>query len=78
MDNFDTQQVCLNGHQITDEYYRCPHERKDVCDTCGEKTMHTCPKCGDEIKGAYYVNPFVNPELRKRVFSSPKFIPSFG
>ena len=78
MDNYDTQQVCLNGHQITDEYHLCPHERKERCDTCGEKTIYTCPKCDEEIKGAYYQNPFINTAIRKRVLSNPNFVPSFS
>ncbi|MBN1294203.1 MAG: DUF2321 domain-containing protein [Candidatus Latescibacteria bacterium] len=78
MNNYDTQQVCLNGHQITDEYYRCPQNRKDTCDTCGAKTIHACPKCNEEIKGSYYVNPFSNPDIKKRILANPNFVPSFG
>ncbi len=51
----DTQQVCLNGHQITDGYNRNPQFRKAFCAECGEKTIHTCPKCDSPIKGDYYI-----------------------
>jgi len=47
----DTQQVCLNGHQITDRYYSNPGFRKKFCTACGEKTIHGCPTCGNDIKG---------------------------
>ncbi|SEW34334.1 hypothetical protein SAMN05428988_4111 [Chitinophaga sp. YR573] len=47
----DTQEVCLNGHQITDRYYSSPEFRKKFCTTCGEKTIHTCPSCAKDIKG---------------------------
>ena len=78
MDNYDVQQICLNGHQITDEYNRCPEERKDVCDICGAKTLHTCPNCGEIIRGAYYQSPFINTAIRKRVLSNPNFVSSFS
>jgi len=45
----DTQQICLNGHQITDNYNRSPEFRRTFCDKCGAKTIHQCPKCGVEI-----------------------------
>lgn len=44
-------QVCLNGHRITDRYLSSPHMRKNFCTKCGEKTIITCPSCGQKIKG---------------------------
>jgi hypothetical protein len=52
----DVQQVCLNGHQITDRYREAPQFRRDFCDTCGAKTIHQCPQCTTEIKGDYHVD----------------------
>lgn len=51
MGKYDTQEVCLNGHQTTDSYYGSPEFRKKFCTTCGEKTIHTCPSCERDIKG---------------------------
>ncbi len=51
MAKYDTQEVCLNGHQTTDRYYNSPEFRKNFCTTCGEKTIHQCPTCGKDIKG---------------------------
>lgn len=56
MEYYDAQQVCLNGHQITDSYNKFPQDRKGFCDECGEKTIHTFPKCNEEIRGEYYVH----------------------
>lgn len=54
MGRYDTQQVCLNGHQITDRYHKNPERRKDFCDKCGAETIYTCPNCNVEIKGHHY------------------------
>lgn len=51
----DVQQVCLNGHQITDSYNRSPSFRKNFCNTCGEKTIRQCPSCNTPIKGDFHV-----------------------
>lgn len=51
MSRQDTQEVCLNGHQTTDRYYNSPEFRRNFCTTCGEKTLHSCPSCGKDIKG---------------------------
>lgn len=56
MGHHDVQQVCLNGHQITDNYNRSPEFRKSFCSTCGEKTIHQCPECNYPIKGDYHVD----------------------
>lgn len=59
MSQYDAQQVCLNGHQITAHYYRSPERRKPFCDQCGAKTIHQCPDCGTDIKGHYRVEGVV-------------------
>ena len=56
MGHYDVKQVCLNGHQITDNYNRSPEFRKNFCPTCGEKTIHQCPECQHPIKGDYHVD----------------------
>jgi len=53
---YDTQQVCLNGHQITDNYHRHPEFRATHCKECGAATIHQCPACHKEIKGDYHVD----------------------
>lgn len=55
MGQHDAQQVCLNGHQITDNYHRSPEFRKKFCSTCGAETIHRCPGCNHEIPGDYHV-----------------------
>lgn len=51
MRKYDTMQVCLNGHKITDMYFDAPEERQEKCHKCGEDTIHTCPECGEKIRG---------------------------
>lgn len=52
MAKYDTQEVCLNGHQTTDKYYSHLETRKNFCVSCGAKTIHSCPACGKDIQGA--------------------------
>ncbi len=49
--NYDVQQVCKNGHQITGSYNIRPDKRKDFCQECGETTIIACPSCGEAIEG---------------------------
>lgn len=60
MGSYDVQQVCLNGHQITDCYNRSPEFRKNFCDKCGERTIHECPECHHPIKGYYNVENVIS------------------
>jgi hypothetical protein len=55
----DTQQVCFNGHQVTDNFHRSPEFRREFCKLCGARTIHKCLACGTEIKGDYHVDGVV-------------------
>ncbi len=50
-DYYDTQQVCENGHQVTDRYDDFPERRKEYCEKCGAKTIYKCPSCATKIRG---------------------------
>ena len=50
--NYDVQQVCENGHQITDCYNISPEKRTKFCQACGAATLIACPNCDAEIQGA--------------------------
>lgn len=50
-DNYDIQQVCENGHQITDCCNIRPEEQKDFCQKCGAATIVACPSCDQPIEG---------------------------
>lgn len=56
---YDIQQVCLNGHQITDRYNSSPVFRKNFCNKCGSGTIHQCLKCKHPIKGNYEVEDVI-------------------
>lgn len=64
---FDTLQVCQNGHPITDHYHYHPNDRKDYCNKCGEKTIYICRKCNKEIQGArlIWINGILAPNYEK-------------
>jgi hypothetical protein len=47
----DIQQVCENGHQITDRFNSSSEQRKNFCSYCGAKTITACPECNHPIKG---------------------------
>lgn len=56
MGNYDTAQICINGHIITDSYNSSPSLRQDFCSECGAKTIITCQCCGQRINGDYNVS----------------------
>ncbi|MDD2754670.1 MAG: DUF2321 domain-containing protein [Methanothrix sp.] len=64
---YDALQVCLNGHLTTDYYHNHPHDRKDYCNICGEKTIYLCQRCNKELQGARltYINGILCPGLSK-------------
>lgn len=50
---YESQQVCLNGHQIDNRYHECPQFRKKYCTQCGAATTHKCLSCETEIRGGW-------------------------
>ncbi len=59
MDWYDVMQVCMNGHVITDRLKMSPEFGQEYCDKCGEKTISSCPNCGEDIQGEYHVEGVV-------------------
>lgn len=51
MAEYDTKQVCVNGHHITDRYYDRPDSRQDYCNECGAETIKECQNRGEEMEG---------------------------
>lgn len=63
---YNKQQVCLNGHIVTNYGTTSPEDLKKFCSECGEATLMACPKCqsalrGEEIDPEVVVVGFVAP-----------------
>lgn len=54
MGTYDTAQICLNGHLIT-ELGKNPEYLKNFCPKCGEKTIMNCQYCNNPIKGYHHI-----------------------
>lgn len=52
---YDTAQICLNGHVISQMAVSYPDQRQPFCEKCGEPTVMECPDCGAAIRGHYHV-----------------------
>ena len=50
----DVQQVCLNGHQVTDSLGTDPQYGRQHCQKCGARTITKCPACNADIPGTYH------------------------
>ncbi len=50
---YDVAQVCPNGHVATSYYNSYAQQRNQYCETCGEKTLVSCPNCEKPIRGSY-------------------------
>ncbi len=53
-DGYDIAQVCPNSHTTNKSSRKYPEDNKQFCDKCGEKTITTCSKCNNPIRGAYH------------------------
>jgi hypothetical protein len=51
-DGYDIAQICNNGHPITSILSMSPGDAKNFCPTCGAKTITTCAKCEQPIRGS--------------------------
>ena len=70
---YDTALICKNGHVINWDMKASPKENVDFCQQCGGKTISSCGKCGEPIRGRYNDDdPDVYPDL-----TSGKPIPNF-
>lgn len=72
---YEVGQICLNGHVITGYYNSQPESRKAFCDQCGERTIHSCQSCGQDIQGKYVANGVVN---WRTEYAPPAFCHSCG
>lgn len=59
MGYYDTAQICLKGHVVTDSYNTFPAGRQAFCQECGSKTITACPTCNADIRGNYHVDGVV-------------------
>ncbi|QZD86677.1 DUF2321 domain-containing protein [Qipengyuania psychrotolerans] len=51
----DIQQVCLNGHLITEYAVSQPSTKRKHCPDCGEVTLMACPKCNTDLRGHRHI-----------------------
>jgi hypothetical protein len=55
---YDVQQVCLNGHIITNYFRTEPQDAKKFCTECGAETITACQSCQQPLRGEE-LNPSV-------------------
>jgi hypothetical protein len=53
MGEYDTAQICLNGHMINDTATKYPLQNSPFCSKCGSETIMACRNCQTRIYGAY-------------------------
>ena len=54
-EGYDTMEVCLNGHQITDMAVSQPISRQPFCSKCGSATITGCTQCQRLIRGHRHI-----------------------
>lgn len=52
---YDTAQICLNGHVITESLKTSPARAQAFCSECGAATISACPSCNEPIRGYYHI-----------------------
>ena len=73
-DQYDTAQICLNGHIINSCAETEPARNKGHCSECGTETIRSCPKCGAKILGQLHSTRY----LALPMFEAPKFCSTCG
>ena len=71
MEEQDVAQVCLNGHTTNSYTQTLPHNNKNFCPQCGEKTITVCQSCNHPIRGK-------SPSLALIAYHAPSFCESCG
>src|SRR5258708_39786238 len=59
MDQYDTAQICLNGHVISKFAASQPDHQAKHCPTCGQPTIMVCQSCNAPIRGAYHMSGII-------------------
>lgn len=54
MGEYDTAQICLNGHLINDCAATAPLHNSPHCSKCGARTIVSCQHCQARILGTYH------------------------
>jgi len=54
-DYYDTAQVCINGHIITDSVQISPQINQKFCDICGSPLITKCPHCKADLRGRKHI-----------------------
>ena len=52
---YDTAQICLNGHVVSEFASSQPQSNQKFCAQCGLETIVACPSCSTAIRGYYNV-----------------------
>lgn len=52
---WDTAQICVNGHVVTDTLEFSPERAEKRCHECGGETISQCPSCSVAIRGYHHV-----------------------
>ncbi len=55
-DWYDTAQICMNGHVITEYATSSPAAKEDYCHRCGQPTITECKKCNSQIRGYRHIS----------------------
>jgi len=71
---YDTALICENGHVVNKSVKEFPQGNTSFCETCGAKTISSCPECGGEIRGTYHVEGFIG----TFDYTTPKYCEACG
>ncbi|MFC2007818.1 DUF2321 domain-containing protein [Chloroflexota bacterium] len=56
---YDTAQICINGHVITDSLATSPEVGQKFCNKCGAPTITHCQVCNASIRGFYHLESVI-------------------
>jgi hypothetical protein len=71
---YDTAQICINGHVITDSIVTSPEVSQKFCNKCGAPTITNCQTCNASIRGFHHLDGIIY----SSDYKLPNFCPECG
>jgi hypothetical protein len=71
---YDTAQICVNGHTVTEYARSQPEHTQKFCAKCGAETISSCPSCNHFIRGFFHMPG----DLSMTEYSAPSFCHNCG
>src|SRR5258706_2202555 len=71
--DFDSAQICKNGHVVNFAFGIRQHSNQEFCSKCGAATITQCQHCSTSIKGAEVLTTLQSVLGNQELFPRPNY-----